>query len=466
MNARRLFAVPAFAPLALGLALSAAQSANAASVWDQTVVHPLPTGRMLPGDRCRFGSSNCAGNGVHLGTDLMAPAGTTVVAMCAGVVRHNNTTSASIWNSKVIIEHTCGGHFQAQPVFGHYGHIQSSLQVGAQVQAGQALGTLKNDGANSHLHMGLAYSIHTSDWGYAAGTSDWLDFAAVVSRPTARPSVVAPGQGSAQGASVSFVWNPVAGATSYRMVLSRDGNPLRSFNNYTRTCEAASGGANSCWTTAQTSTNLTRELSPGAYYWVVRSDNADWSEIYAFTVGNGSGNATGATSWTSGVYRDNERSERVLSIAGASALSVSVQGRLENGYDFVKIFDAGGALKGSYTGAIQSMLTVQGSSVKVVLETDSSVVDSGVTVSISPATSQPNAPSLDPAAALIDACYRKYQQYFGAKVGGREDCFGSFVCQRTAGPVTMMAVEKPGSRDVLHYYWNGWNAIEGRYCRD
>ena len=73
------------------------------------IVHPFPNGRMLAGDRCHYGTTNCAGNGYHLGVDLMGRAGSTVVSMCPGIVMHNNTRESSLWNSKVIIKHDCNG---------------------------------------------------------------------------------------------------------------------------------------------------------------------------------------------------------------------------------------------------------------------------------------------------------------------------------------------------------------------
>lgn len=452
----------------LAILLGLSPTVHAASVWDRSIVHPLPTGRLPTLADCRFGSTACAVQGSrHLGVDLMAAANTNVVALCDGTVRHNNTQTATIWNSKVIIEHACGGHFQAQPVFGHYGHISSTLGVGANVRAGEVVGRIKNDGNNSHLHFGVGYSSHESQWGYGSGLADFFDFNSIVYRPATRPNLVAPQHNSAQGAAVSLVWNSVAGASNYRVVLSRDANPLLSFDNNSRSCVAARGGSNSCWTNTSVSANLSRDLAPGTYYWTVRADNSDWSEISSFIVGNGGGNASaGAASWSTGVYRNNEQTERTLSLPGASALTVSVQGRLEQGYDFIRIFDAAGMLRGSYTGSIQTTLIVPGSSIKARLETDGSVVDAGVTVSISAAPAAPPAPALDPASALIEACHAKYQQYFGAKQGGREDCFGgAFVCQRTAGPATLLAVEKPGTQNILYYWWGGWGSVQAGQCR-
>jgi hypothetical protein len=114
---------------------------HASSVWDKTITHPLSGGRLLAGDRCHFATTNCAGTGTHLGVDVMAAGGTQVVAMCPGTVKHNNTATASIWNSKVIVEHNCGAQFQK--IYGYYGHVASDLAVDAFIESGAAIGTLK-----------------------------------------------------------------------------------------------------------------------------------------------------------------------------------------------------------------------------------------------------------------------------------------------------------------------------------
>lgn len=454
----RLPVASALACLASATLLGAVATASqAATVWDRTIVHPLPTGRMLPGDQCHFASWNCAGTGMHLGVDLMAAAGSSVVAMCDGIVRHNNTATASIWDSKVIIEHNCGGHFQK--VYGHYGHVRSSLAVNATIAAGAVIGTIKDDGGNSHLHMGLSYSQHTSGWGYGSSAGDWINFSEVVNRPAAKPTLVSPQQNSSTGNTASFVWNPTAGSTSYRLVVSKEPNPLRNFDNYTRTCGEPTNGGASCWTNPSSmyQSSMTRDMTPGAtYYWVVRGDNTDWSDIGAFTVGS----ETTSTSWSSGVYRNNESLERVLNLPGAGAVDVTISGSLESNYDFLYLYDASGRLVGTYTGAINTRLRVSGSSVKVRFTSDGSVVDAGVTVSIANASS-----TAEPTAGVFDQCYAKYSQYFGPKIGSTYECYGTFTCQQTTGPVTLLAVQRSTASSLLYYYWGGWSTLDMQACR-
>jgi hypothetical protein len=436
---------------------SASMPSRAATVWDRTIVHPLPTGRMLPGDRCHFASWNCAGTGLHLGVDLMAAAGTAAVSMCNGIVRHNNTATASIWDSKVIIEHNCGGPFQK--VFGHYGHVSSSLAVNTAIDAGTIVGTLKDDGGNSHLHMGLSYSQHTTGWGYGSSAADWINFSEVVSRPSIKPALVSPQQNSSTGNTASFVWNATSGSTSYRLVVSKEPNPLRNFDNFTRTCGEPSNGGAACWTNPSSlyESSLTRDMTAGAtYYWVVRGDNTDWSDIGVFTVGTEASSSV----WSSGVYRNNESLERVLNLPGVSAIDVTISGSLESNYDFLYVYDAGGRLVGTYTGAISTRVRVSGSSVKLRFTSDGSVVDAGVSVSIANATS-----TTEPTAGVFDQCYSKYSQYFGPKIGSTYECYGTFTCQQTTGPVTLLAVEKSTASNLLYYYWGGWSTLDMQSCR-
>lgn len=136
-----------------------------------SVVHPLPGGQVNP--NCQIGTT-CAGDAPnrHLGVDLGIRSGSNVVSMCDGTVRHNNTQFADIWNSKVILEHNCNGRV----LFGIYGHISSSLAVGATVTAGTIIGQVKDWGGNSHLHMGISIYYRDAYWGYTSSTSPESDF--------------------------------------------------------------------------------------------------------------------------------------------------------------------------------------------------------------------------------------------------------------------------------------------------
>lgn len=256
------------------------------SVWDKTIIHPLEGGRLLAGDRCHFGTTNCAGSGTHLGVDLMASGGTAVLAMCDGTVKHNNTADATIWNSKVIVEHNCGGPFQK--IYGYYGHVSSDFAVDTTILSGTEIGTLKDDGENSHLHMGVGYFYQESNWGYGSSSTNWLDFQGIVTRPTAKPVLRAPINGVATSVNVVFSWDAVADASGYRIVISQDPNPLRNFDNLTRACNGIPNGGSACWTNtdAITSTSFANSRTADkTYYWVVRANNSDWSDIGTFSTG-------------------------------------------------------------------------------------------------------------------------------------------------------------------------------------
>lgn len=267
-----------------------------ASVWDRTIVHPLSNGWHLANGRCSFGTTNCAGSGYHLGVDIMASASSPVQSMCDGTVKFNNTSYSTIWNSLVIVEHNCGGAYQK--LYGYYGHISSSINAGTTVLAGDVLGSLKDDGGNSHLHMGLSYSYTTSNWGYQTFLSnDWLDYQWVLYRSNIKPTLETPNYVSTEASTakvnVNFSWKPVGGASTYRYVISQDPNPLRNFDEKTKTCTEVRNGGKNCWTNANalSTTNISMALSPNVtYYWVVRSNNSDWSEIgvYKFDPQQGS----------------------------------------------------------------------------------------------------------------------------------------------------------------------------------
>ena len=100
----------------------------------------------------------------------------------------------------------------------------------------------------------------------------------------------------------------------------------------------------------------------------------------------------GNTSWTTGTYSNNENRSETLSISGASSLTVTIAGEVEQGYDYITIFDGNGTQAGRFTGQINQTLTVNTSSIRAVLTTDGSVVKSGVTVSISTSTTNPTDP--------------------------------------------------------------------------
>ena len=99
----------------------------------------------------------------HLGVDFSAAAGTTVYAVCDGVVVSNNTDYADIVSAVVAVEHECD-----QPlgkVYGYYGHVLSPLLANEAVSAGSIIGVVRNWSWNSHLHFGMSTQLLMESWG-------------------------------------------------------------------------------------------------------------------------------------------------------------------------------------------------------------------------------------------------------------------------------------------------------------
>ncbi len=99
----------------------------------------------------------------HTGVDLRAKAGTTVYAICDGTVSTNTTGRDDIMSAFLIVKHNCPSPLGA--VYGYYGHISSSFQVGASVTSGKSLGTVRTWPNNSHLHFGLNTKLLSTRWG-------------------------------------------------------------------------------------------------------------------------------------------------------------------------------------------------------------------------------------------------------------------------------------------------------------
>jgi len=87
--------------------------------------------------------------------------------------------------------------------------------------------------------------------------------------------------------------------------------------------------------------------------------------------------------FSTGAYANNANLSQVLTIPGASALSVSITGQTELNYDFISIYDANNNLIRRTSGSLNETVVVQGSSVRVTFTSDSSVTSSGATVRIS-----------------------------------------------------------------------------------
>lgn len=110
-------------------------------------------------------------NRQHLGVDLPSPAGTSVVSPIDGEVVFNRTQGTAASSAFLIIRDTNTG---AEHVLGH---IASSLSLETIVRRGEVIGTIKDWGANSHVHWGInthgvpraVQSGPGGDWGWGRG---------------------------------------------------------------------------------------------------------------------------------------------------------------------------------------------------------------------------------------------------------------------------------------------------------
>jgi murein DD-endopeptidase MepM/ murein hydrolase activator NlpD len=140
-------------------------------------IAPLTSLSTIP--TCLFGTA-CQGRGSqHTGVDYFMDSGSNVRSICDGVVDYSSTNSANlntIWNSFVIIRYdNCGGY---QSIYAYYGHLNSQVSAGQNVQRGQTIGNIQDQGGNSHLHFGLATVKFNNGWGYQNGNLNakgWID---------------------------------------------------------------------------------------------------------------------------------------------------------------------------------------------------------------------------------------------------------------------------------------------------
>jgi hypothetical protein len=110
------------------------------------------------------------------------------------------------------------------------------------------------------------------------GTSAWSNawsFTTIIAAPTA-PTLISPANGAVnQSTTLTFSWNPAAGATTYRLQVAT--NPA-----FTTTFFDDS-------TNTTTSRQIASLTSSAAHYWRVRAKNvggsSDWSNIWSFTTG-------------------------------------------------------------------------------------------------------------------------------------------------------------------------------------
>jgi hypothetical protein len=119
---------------------------------------------------------------------------------------------------------------------------------------------------------------------------------------------------------------------------------------------------------------------------MVVSDNS----VIARLVSDGAGTSAGinvniealVTAWTSGAYGNNTNRSQWLTIPGAAALKVYVNGSTEANRDFVYVYDRNGALVRTLSGGIATSFMVSGDSARIRLTSDAAVTGAGVTVNV------------------------------------------------------------------------------------
>jgi murein DD-endopeptidase MepM/ murein hydrolase activator NlpD len=124
-----------------------------------------------------FGSWNPASGGYHLAEDVIVPAGDSVFAMAAGIVRSVTLNNeAAGYGGVVLVEHDLPG----ETVTALYGHISSrrgvAVTVGETVAGGDLLAFVADNDEDGgpwppHLHFGIRRGAHDSD---ASACGVWL----------------------------------------------------------------------------------------------------------------------------------------------------------------------------------------------------------------------------------------------------------------------------------------------------
>lgn len=145
----------------------------------------------------------------HLGVDLPAAAGAIVMSPVTGQVVVNQTMRSDIMQAYLVIKETGSGIEHV------LGHLTSTLQPGAKIGRGEAVGTVRPWAGNSHIHWGansrgVLASMGSSpegQWGWGrapasvtraqAAARGWIDLGPYVSSAEAaamRPAAAAPAE--------------------------------------------------------------------------------------------------------------------------------------------------------------------------------------------------------------------------------------------------------------------------------
>ncbi len=142
-----------------------------------------------------------------------------------------------------------------------------------------------------------------------------------------------------------------------------------------------------------------------------------------------SGESSTDTEWTTGHYSNDQDIHRILSIEGAEALDVTIQGETERRYDFVYIYNKDGEFIQSFDGEIDEQLTVSGDTIIARLVTDYSVTKSGVTISITTSEGSEDTDNSTSEHPLILGFYNLYPDYFGEESGSNYILYEHYTAQ-------------------------------------
>ena len=87
--------------------------------------------------------------------------------------------------------------------------------------------------------------------------------------------------------------------------------------------------------------------------------------------------------WTTGAYQNDQDISKILTVSGASSVSLHLVGNTEAGWDFVWVYDGNDNLIGKYTGNINETIIIDGDTVRVRLVTDDGITSSGISATLS-----------------------------------------------------------------------------------
>ena len=125
-------------------------------------------------------------NGDHYGNDLFANEGTPAIAVVSGVITHSGYSGIS--GNRVTIMDSCGWHYFAA----HLETIAPGMGVGANVTAGQVIGTVGDTGNAAGTQAHIHFSIYPES--YNAGINPFSYLETVDSSACTGQSSIGPGQ--------------------------------------------------------------------------------------------------------------------------------------------------------------------------------------------------------------------------------------------------------------------------------